>query len=43
MHCENNVPSHVVEKICKGNPHNCCKVLYKNWAGKDPKKGVPIK
>ena len=30
-----------VTEICHGNRHNCCKVRYKQWAGKDPKKEHP--
>ena len=30
-----------VINICRGNRHNCCKVTYHQWAGKDPKKEHP--
>lgn len=39
--CELGVSSKIVEEICKGNPHNCCKVGYRQWAGKDDKKEKP--
>ena len=41
LYCEVGAPQHVVETVCKGNPHNCCKVTYRKWAGKNPTKGLP--
>lgn len=41
MNCEAGAPAHIVEEVCKGNPHNCCKVTYRKWAGKDQNKGLP--
>lgn len=39
--CELGIPSHLVTEVCKGNPHNCCKVAYRQWAGKSDKKEHP--
>jgi len=41
FHCDIGVPSHIVETVCKCNPHNCCKVAYRQWAGKGDANGVP--
>lgn len=40
--CEMLGPSHLVTEVCKGNPHNCCKVTYRQWAGKSDKKDHPV-
>ena len=41
LHCESGVPQHIVESVCKGNSHNCCKVTYRKWAGKLNSDGRP--
>lgn len=41
LHCVMGTPEHIVETVCKGNPHNCCKVVYRKWAGKSEKNGIP--
>lgn len=41
LNCEAGAPCHIVEEVCKGNPHNCCKVTYRKWAGKKITDGKP--
>lgn len=41
LHCVAGAPDHVVEDVCKGNPHNCCKVTYRKWAGKSETDALP--
>ena len=39
--CNVGTPQHIVETVCKGNPHNCCKVTYRKWGGKSEKDEKP--
>ena len=41
LHCESRTPQHIVETVCKGNRHNCCKVTYRKWAGKRQEDAKP--
>ena len=41
LNCSAGAPQHIVETVCKGNRHNCCKVTYRKWAGKSEKQGKP--
>lgn len=40
-HCMYGAPERIIETVCKGNRHNCCKVTYRKWAGKDIHKAYP--
>lgn len=41
LHCEMGVPENIVRTVCRRNPHNCCKVVYRKWAGKSLKNDEP--
>jgi len=41
FYCECGAPKHIVRDVCHGNPYNCVKVKYRQWAGKPNNKAHP--